>query len=88
MRFLPIIISFAVTLYSLFDCARTPQESVRGLPKWGWLLIVILLSPLGSIAWLVAGRPKRNPGSGNNRGSGGPRRPIAPDDDPDFLRNL
>ncbi|CAB4532534.1 unannotated protein [freshwater metagenome] len=88
MRILPIIITFAVTLYALFDCARTPQESVRSLPKWGWLLIVILLSPLGSIAWLFAGRPKRNPGSGNNRGSGGPRRPIAPDDDPDFLRNL
>ena len=85
MRVLPVLIVFAVTLYSLFDCARTPQESVRGLPKWGWLLLIILFQFLGALGWLIFGRPKRTPGTRNNRG---PRRPVAPDDDPDFLRNL
>lgn len=85
MRVILYLLPIAVTLYSLFDCARTPQEEVRRLPKWAWVLIIIIFELLGSLVWLFVGRPKKNPGSKNNRG---PRRPIAPDDDPDFLRSL
>jgi len=83
IRYLPILIAIAVTLYALIDCARTEQESVRGLPKWAWLLIIIFIETIGAVAYLIWGRPK-NPGTGR----GGPRRVIGPDDDPDFLRKL
>jgi hypothetical protein len=83
IRFLPILIAVAVTLYALIDCARTEQDSLRGLPKWGWLLIIIFIGTFGAIAYLIWGRP-RNPGTG--RGKNG--RIIGPDDDPDFLRKL
>jgi hypothetical protein len=53
------------------------------LPKWGWLLLIVLLSPFGAIAFLILGRV---------RGERGPRPPkrriLPPDDDPDFLRKL
>ncbi len=83
IRYLPIIASVAVQIYALIDCARTEQDKARNLPKWGWLLIVIFLGVFGSIAWLIAGRPK---GPGNN----GRKKPriIPPDDNPDFLKNL
>ena len=70
-------------LYGLFDCAKSDQDAVRNLPKWAWLLIIILLSPPGAIAWLVAGRPK-----GTSQPRLRPRRILPPDDNPEFLKHL
>ena len=62
LRYLPLIILFGITVYALVECAQTDQEQVRNLPKWGWILIIILFGPqtlaLGPIGWFVAGRPK------------------------------
>lgn len=83
-RLLPLFLILAVSIYAFVDCARTPQESMQKLPKWGWIL-AILIAPfaIGGIAWLLLGR---------DRGLGGPKggrgKIIPPDDDPDFLRNL
>jgi hypothetical protein len=43
-------------LFCIIDVITTPEDSVRNLPKLAWLLIIILLVDIGSIAWLVAGR--------------------------------
>ena len=83
MRYLSVILIFAFTIYTLADCARTPQELIRNLPKWAWIAIIIIVQTIGAIAYWVAGRPKR-PG----RGGGPKRRILPPDDDPDFLRKL
>ena len=75
--------SLALTLYTFIDCARRDDSQINKLPKWGWLLLIVLLSPLGAIAFLIIGRV---------RGERGPRPPkrriLPPDDDPDFLRKL
>ncbi len=78
-----LIISIIIQLYSLFDCARTEQEQVRRLPKWAWLIVVLLFGGFGGLLWLLAGRPK-------SQGGGRSRKPriVPPDDDPDFLRKL
>jgi len=84
-RIIPILIVLGVTIYALIDCARTPQEEVRNLPKWAWLLLIIFFETIGGIAWLIAGRPKII-----GSGTGIPKKPriIPPDDDPDFLRSI
>ncbi len=81
MRYLPVIIPLALTLYAAVDCLRTPDDQVKHLPKPIWLVLVLLVWVAGPIIWLVAGR---------ERGLARPaeRRPIAPDDDPEFLRRL
>ena len=84
MRILLYVIPLAITLYALFDVASTPQEQVRNLPKWAWLIIVILFELLGAIGWFIAGRPKKVAGPGYRR----PGRVLPPDDDPDFLKGL
>lgn len=83
MRFLMIILPVIFTIYTLVDCAGTDVSEIRNLPKWGWLLIIIFVGLLGSIAYWIAGRPRRLGKSG-----GGHRRTLPPDDNPDFLRNL
>ena len=78
-----IILALIIDIYTLVDCAITPQEKVRRFPKWAWLLIIILTRTIGDIAWFIAGRPGK---PGQNRGGKG--RIIPPDDNPDFLRKL
>jgi hypothetical protein len=45
-------------LYCIYDVITTDEAIIRHLPKVVWLLIVILLSDLGSILWLALGRPQ------------------------------
>lgn len=47
----------AVTLYALVDCIRTPRDMMPAkLPKALWLLLILLFSPIGPIAWIIVSR--------------------------------
>jgi hypothetical protein len=48
----------ALWAYCIFDVIRTDDTSVQNLPKMFWLLIVIFVPTIGSIAWLLLGRPQ------------------------------
>jgi hypothetical protein len=88
------LIAFAVWVFCIIDVITTPEGQCRNLPKLVWLLLVIILVDIGSIAWLVAGRtwtprPADPPYKGN-RGRPQPaaRKPTNPDDDDEFLAGL
>ena len=83
LRYLPTLLVVGLLVYCLIDCVQAPASSVRTLPKVAWLLVIVLLPLLGSVGWLLAGRP-----TGPARRGGPPRPPQGPDDDPDFLRGL
>ena len=100
LRFLPAVVELALLVYCLVDCIQTERSRVRTLPKLGWILLIIILPIIGGVGWLLAGRPRRD-GTGDHgafgsaiRGLGGgpdssaPRRPLAPEDDPNFMRRL
>ena len=52
------LIALGVWLYCLFDVLTTDEVEIRGLPKFGWFLVVLLTMNLGAIAWLLFGRPR------------------------------
>ncbi len=52
------VITFALWVYSLVDAIGSPAHRVRNLPKVAWVLIILFFPLVGSIAWLVAGRPE------------------------------
>ena len=82
MRGLLVIGTLLLVVYALVDCLRRPGDQVRGLPKALWVALIVALPVVGALAWLLVGR---------GRGSTGPtrrQRPVAPDDDPDFLWRL
>jgi hypothetical protein len=90
------LVMFAVWLFCIIDVITTPESPARNLPKLLWLLIVVLLPDVGSIAWLVAGRPwNRQPANLPYKGNRG-RQPAPqlrfngtnPDDDDEFLAQL
>lgn len=78
-------------LYCLFDVITTDEALCRNLPKVAWLIIVLLLADLGSLLWLLAGRPRAH-----DRPAAAPAYPeyerpgrftaTNPGDDEEFLR--
>jgi hypothetical protein len=81
----------ALWVYCIFDVIATEQAAVRNLPKGIWLIIVILLPDVGSIAWLLLGRPERagwRPGDTEVRRGMTRSRAVGPEDAPDFIARM
>ena len=82
-----------IWIFCIFDVISSEPELVRNLPKLVWLLIVIIVPDVGSIAWLVLGRPRGaalSPGATWSRQP--PRQrtqgPVGPEDSPHFLKSI
>lgn len=77
-------------LYCLFDVITTDEALCRNLPKIVWLLIVLLLADIGSLLWLIAGRPRAyetsTPAAYPEYERPGRFAATNPDDDEEFLR--
>ncbi len=52
------LVILALWVYCIFDVISTEQSRIQNLPKLVWLLIVVLIPPIGPIAWLLLGRPR------------------------------
>lgn len=51
------ILSLAVTIFAVADIARTPKDEIPArIPKPLWLLLAILLTPVGGLAWIIVSR--------------------------------
>ncbi len=84
LKALTVVVPAVLAIYCLVQVAQTRADLVRTLPRWAWALVILLLPVLGPVGWLVLGRPQGpRPAPPPRR-----RRPLAPDDDPDFLRGL
>jgi hypothetical protein len=99
LRNLGVLLIIGLVVYSVIDIARSDDDERLGAPRVLWVLLVLLVPLFGSVAWIAISRMRRSAvGTGTtgttNRGGGRPpvvrRRqgPVAPDDDPDFLRQL
>jgi hypothetical protein len=81
------VVAIAVIIYALIDCIRTGRHEVRSISKPSWILAIVLLPVIGATLWFFFGRPSYGPPpAGPQRQA--PKHPTAPDDDPEFLRNL
>ena len=92
-----VLLDLALVVIALISCLSADEGEIRALPRIAWVFIILLFSPVGPIVWFVAGRPpsaiRMSNGEMWRPGSGFPekQRPVrstAPDDDPEFLKNL
>jgi hypothetical protein len=72
------------TVFTTVFAASANKQDVRLLPKWAWILLCLLVPFFGGLLYLMVGRPLRT-GPAAPKGK---KRVVAPDDDPDFLRDL
>ncbi len=103
MRYIiPVTLGVVLFVYGLIDCLRSDPSEVRSIPKPAWILVIVLLNVVGVALWFLFGRPQYaaaathpgqkipGPAAGQRNPSPSPSygRSVAPDDNPDFLRNL
>ena len=92
---IPLVLT-GLLVFAVVDILVIDGGRVRGLPKYAWIGVVVLLPLIGPLLWFLVGRERLEP---RNHGryaespvvASGPGRrfgPIAPDDDPDFLGRL
>lgn len=81
----------ALWAFCLLEVITTDERQMRYLPKMLWVSIV-LLPIVGSVVWLLAGRPQAGrpqAGRAHPWPADGPTGPMTPpDDDPEFLAQL
>lgn len=83
-RLIPIVVLIvAFTIFAVAHLALTPRHLVRGIPKPAWVVLVLLVPIVGGVLWFAVGRVRAGESPRSAR-----RRPVAPDDDPEFLRRL
>lgn len=90
-----VLLSLASVLLAalaLISCLSVEDKrEIRGMPRFAWVIAILLAPLLGSITWFTLGRPRPADGPSGWRFGGSPpqpSRPRAPDDDPEFLRSL
>lgn len=82
-RVVLVLLVVALTVYALVEAAQAHSSRVRLMPRWLWIVAILCVPVAGPVSWLLFGRPRGRGITGQQ-----PPRPIAPDDDPDFLRRL
>ena len=56
------LVTFALWVFCLVEVISTRERHIRNMGKTLWVIVVLLFPLVGSIAWLVLGRPeKREP---------------------------
>jgi hypothetical protein len=90
------VLAFALCVYCLIDVIGRDGGDIRNLPKVWWIVLVLLFPLAGSIAWLVAGRPREPRRSAYERpvtrfpeyDRPGRAAATSPEDDEAFLRSV
>jgi hypothetical protein len=87
MNRVQLAVIVAVAIFQIFTtvyAASANRNQVRVLPKFVWVLLCLFIPIIGGLLYITIGRPiDGDSGQGAKRS-----RPIAPDDDADFLRDL
>lgn len=91
------IATFALWVFCLVDAIGSQSDRVRNLPKVAWIILILFFPFIGSIAWIVAGRPaskaRRSPHEREQPSFPEYDRPgraaaADPDQDAEFLRQI
>jgi hypothetical protein len=76
----PLIV-LALDVFAIVDVILIDQRRVRAMPKFAWIILIVLIPIVGVGLWFFTGREGAS-------GSSAQLRTVAPDDDPSFLKNL
>ncbi|MEU9506360.1 PLD nuclease N-terminal domain-containing protein [Micromonospora sp. NPDC048170] len=88
------VVQIVLAVCALISCLSAEEGDIKALPRIAWVLIILFFPLLGSLAWFAAGRERTvgGPAGATPKGRILPARerprPVAPDDDPEFLRSL
>ena len=73
---------------ALISCLSAEGGELRAPARLVWVLVILFVPLIGPIAWFLAGRATAGAGPFTRFPGGERPRPLAPDDDPEFLRSI
>ncbi|GAB2454087.1 hypothetical protein HD599_002915 [Conyzicola lurida] len=73
------VVVIALMIFTMVDVILTDRRRIRALNKTAWFFVVII-PVVGPALWFFLGKDRPD--------SEGQRRTLAPDDDPNFLKNI
>jgi hypothetical protein len=91
------LIYLVILVVALIDIISTDTSLVRGMPKLGWVLLVVVVPLIGALLWLAFGRPVADERPRHVSGAAsefpeydrpGRHIPQDPDADREFLQQL
>jgi len=89
MKNLGALLLIGLVVYSVVDVISSEKDERIGLPRWAWVVLLILVPLVGSIVWIAVSRMQRaRPQPIGAAGRALAPAPVAPDDDPEFLWTL
>ena len=54
MRVLLLLAGLALTIYAVIDCFQTDDERVKYLPRFAWVVLIVIIPWLGALVYLIA----------------------------------
>lgn len=88
MRVFALAALVVFTVFVAVFAGSANKQDVRGLPRWVWVLLILVATPIGGLLYLIFGRPIVGSAGSTPSGSNRKTAPVAPDDDAAFLRRL
>ena len=88
LRAVPLVVALVLAVYSVVDVLQSERRVLGRLGRIGWLALVLLVPVLGPLVWILSARSRAAAAGPAPSGGAPPRRVLAPEDDPDFLRQL
>jgi hypothetical protein len=61
-----LVLEYGVALFCFVDIARATEAAVPWVPRWGWIVAILIFPAAVSVVWLVATSKRR----GRLRGTG------------------
>ncbi len=75
---------FLFWIWALVDCIATDSSMCRNLPKLMWIVIVLIFPVVGSLFWLLLGRPEKADWRPGSTDYSAPRRSQGAEDGPPY----
>ena len=87
------LLYLGLVVYTVVDVWGSDDDERLGAPRIAWIALILVVPVIGPAVWLVVSRSRRaaraqGGAAGPSRPSRAPTRPVAPDDDPEFLWRL
>ena len=54
-----LVLEYGLAAFCFVDIVRSPEAAVPWVPRWGWIIAVLIFPLASSVAWLVAGHRRR-----------------------------
>src|SRR4051812_24046550 len=49
-----LVLEYGFAVFCFVDVLRAPEAAVAWMPRWGWVIAILVFPLAGAVAWIVA----------------------------------